>query len=158
MKTVTFQTTLPCSAQTFWQVFLDLDYTRRLYLDGLQFHEFQVLGATEATRRLHLAPKLPAGVHKLVGDSFAYEDHGTLDRARNLWTWKMVPRKEIVATRGTMRIEPVSETACRRQDEVVIEGKLFGVGGVLEAVTEKEVRASFAQERVFFTDWLATRR
>jgi hypothetical protein len=53
-----------------------------------------------------------------------------------------------------MRIEPISEKECRRHDEVVIEAKMFGVGGLIESTTEKEVRASFDKELAFFSKWL----
>jgi hypothetical protein len=154
MKTVTGSTTLPCSAETFWKIFFDENYTRTLYLDELHFTECKLLEQTENARKLKLSPKLPGILAKLVGDSFAYEEHGMIDRARNLWTWKMIPRKEIVATRGSVRIEPIDDKSCRRHDEVIIEGKMFGVGGIIESNAEKEVRASFTKELAFFTRWL----
>jgi hypothetical protein len=156
MKTVTGTAVLPCTPETFWKVFLDERYTRGLFLDELQFKDFSVLELTETSRKIRVVPKvnLPGVVQKLVGDSFVYEEHGTLDRARNEWTWRMVPRKEIVATRGKVRIEPAGEGQCRRTDEVVIEGKIFGIGGLIESTAEKEVRASSAKELAFFNRWL----
>ncbi|MCU1279734.1 MAG: hypothetical protein JWM53_3280 [bacterium] len=156
MKTVTTTAVLPCTPETFWKVFLDERYTRALFLDELQFKELTVLELTESSRKLRLVPKLnlPGPLQKLVGDSFAYEEHGTLDRARNEWTWRMVPRKEIVATRGKVRIEATGDGQCRRFDEVVIEGKIFGLGGVIESTAEKEVRASAAKELAFAVRWL----
>jgi len=99
-------------------------------------------------------PKLPGILQKFAGDSFGYEEHGTFARADNKWTWRMVPKKEIVASRGTVRIEPTADGKCRRSDEVIIEGKLFGVGGLIESSAEKEVRASFTKELAFFQRWL----
>jgi Protein of unknown function (DUF2505) len=156
MKTVTGTALLPCTAETFWTVFLDEQYMRALFLDELQFKELSVLELTETSRKIRVVPKvsLPGPLQKLIGDSFAYEEHGTLERARNEWTWRMVPRKEIVATRGTLRLEPAGEGQCRRHDEVIIEGKLFGVGGLIESTAEKEVRASWAKELAFLTRWL----
>ncbi|HEY7956276.1 MAG TPA: DUF2505 family protein [Polyangia bacterium] len=156
MKTVTGTSVLPCSAETFWKVFLDEGYTRGLFLDALQFKDFSVIELTATSRKIRVVPKvnLPGVLQKLVGDSFAYEEHGTLDRAHNEWTWRMVPRKEIVATRGKVRVEPIGDAQCRRHDEVIIEGKIFGLGGVIEATAEKEVRASSAKEHTYFLRWL----
>jgi hypothetical protein len=156
MKTVTGSVLLPCSAETFWKLFFDESYNRALYLEELQYKEYSVLEQSETSRKLRIVPKvsLPAPLQKLVGDSFAYEEHGTLERERNQWSWRMVPRKEIVATRGTVRIEPISDTQCRRHDEVIIEGKIFGLGGLIESTAEKEVRASSAKEVAFLTRWL----
>jgi Protein of unknown function (DUF2505) len=156
MKTVTATVLLPCSAETFWKVFLDESYTRALFLGELQYKELTFLELTETSRKLRVVPKvsLPGPLQKLVGESFAYEEHGTLDRARNEWTWRMVPRKEMVATRGTVRLEPAGEGQCRRTDEVVIEGKIFGLGGLIESTAEKEVRATWAKELAFLDGWL----
>jgi uncharacterized protein DUF2505 len=156
MKTVTGSALLPCSAETFWKVFFDEAYSRALFLDELQFKEFTVLEKTETSRKIRVVPKvnLPGPLQKLVGESFGYEEHGTLDRAAGVWTWRMVPKKEIVATRGTTRIEPAGDNQCRRSDEVIIEGKIFGLGGVIESTAEKEVRASWAKEMAFLTRWL----
>jgi hypothetical protein len=156
VKTVSETVRIPCSAETFWKLFFDERYTRALFLEALQFKDCAVLEQTESARKLRLVPKvnLPGVVQKLVGDAFAYEEHGTFDRARGEWTWRMVPRKEIVATRGRTRIEPVSETECRRTDEVFIEGKVFGLGGLIESTAEKEVRASWPKELAFLERWL----
>ena len=160
VKTVSEAATLPCSAETFWKLFFDPKYTRALFLEELQFKECTVLEQTETARKLRLVPKvnLPAVIQKVIGDAFSYEEHGTFDRARNEWTWRMVPRKEIVATRGKVRIEPISDSQCRRHDEVIIEGKMFGVGGLIESTAEKEVRASRPKEQAFLERWLKNPR
>jgi hypothetical protein len=156
MKTVTASALVPCSAETFWSVFLDERYTRALFLDELGFKELEILELTPTARKIRVVPKvnLPGPLQKLVGDSFGYEEHGTLDRARNEWTWRMVPRKEIIATRGKVRIDPIGGDQCRRNDEVTIEGKIFGLGGIIESTAEKEVRASSAKELAFLVRWL----
>src|SRR6185369_13331599 len=142
MKTVTNSTVLPCSADTFWKTFLDERYTRTLFLDELRYKSVDFLELTDSARKLRVSPNinLPGVVQKLVGDTFSYEEHGTLDRARNEWSWRMIPKKELVATRGKVRIEPMGDGQCRRHDEVIVEGKIFGLGGVIESTAEKEIR------------------
>jgi hypothetical protein len=159
MKTVTSSARLPCSAETFWKLFFDERYTRALFMEELGFKDFAVLEQTERSRKLRLVPKvnMPAVIQKVIGDAFGYEEHGSFDRARNEWTWRMVPKKEIVATRGRVRIEPVSDTECVRNDEVIIEGKMFGVGGLIESTAEKEVRASWPKEIAFLERQLRDR-
>jgi len=156
MKTVTNSTVLPCSADTFWKTFLDERYTRTLFLDELRYKSVDFLELTDSARKLRVSPNinLPGVVQKLVGDTFSYEEHGTLDRARNEWSWRMIPKKELVATRGKVRIEPMGDAQCRRHDEVIVEGKIFGLGGVIESTAEKEIRASWDKERAFFERWL----
>ncbi|MDB4968088.1 MAG: hypothetical protein JWN44_3777 [Myxococcales bacterium] len=161
MKTVSESVVLPCTPEAFWRLFLDESYMRELFMKVLEFKDFTVLELTDAGRKIRAVPKmkLPAVIDKLVGDTFAYEEHGTLDRARNQWTWRMVqpakldpkakPKKEIVSTRGTIRVAPTADGQCRRTDDVTIEAHLFGVGGMIESTVEKEVRSAWTKEFAF---------
>ncbi len=163
MKRAVETTTLPCTPEAFWSVFLDAEYLKKLYVEQLQFKSFAILELTDSTRKLAVSPKmnLPGPIEKLIGDSFAYEDHGTLDRAKNEWTWRMMPpsgqkaRKEVVATRGSVRVETISKAELRRTDEIIIEGKVFGVGGLIESSAEKEFRSAMTKELAFLRTWLA---
>ena len=110
--------------------------------------------------------KLPAPVAKLIGKSFAYEDHGTLDRATSEWTWRMVqpanldpkskPRKDVVTMHGTVRVEPSGEGHCRRTDDFSIEAKIFGLGSLIESTIEKELQSARMKEYAFLARWLAS--
>jgi hypothetical protein len=170
MKTVSESVVLPCSPEAFWKLFLDEKYMQQLFMDVLGFKDFSVLELSDTTRKIRAVPKmkLPAVIDKLVGDTFAYEEHGTLDRAKNLWTWRMVqpakldpkakPKKEIVTTRGTIRVEATGDGKCRRTDDVVVEAHMFGVGGIIESTVEKEVRSAWLKEFAFLERWLAEGR
>lgn len=166
MKTSTASVSLACSPETFWKVYLDPAYLRALYLEELQYKRFEVLEVTETSRKLKVTPKLnvPGPVEALIGDSFTYEDHGTLDRARNEWTWRMVqpavlepgakPRRDVVTTRGVLRVQAEGEGRCRRTDEVTIEAKIFGLGSIIESSAEKECRTAWAKEFALLPRWL----
>jgi hypothetical protein len=166
MKTATSSVLLPCTPEVFWRVFLDPEYVRGLYLGELQYKRCEVLEITDTSRKLRIVPKmnLPGPVASLIGDSFMYEDHGTLDRAKNVWTWQMVqpkdldprakPKKDVVKTRGTVRVEATSDGKCRRTDEVVIEANIFGLSSVIEAAAEKELRAATPKEHAFLVKWI----
>jgi hypothetical protein len=157
---------LPCTPDDFWRVFLDPAYLRVLYLEELKYRNFEVLEVTDVSRKLRIVPKLsvPGPIEALIGESFAYEEHGTLDRARNECTWRMVqpkvlhpaarPRKDVITTRGRVRIEATSERQCRRSDEVVIEANIFGLGGLIESSIEREFRAAWAKEFALLTRWI----
>jgi hypothetical protein len=166
MKTSTTSAVLPCTPETFWAAFLDESYLSALYLEELECRAFDVIEIGETSRKLHIVPKmkLPAPVAKLIGDSFAYEDHGTLDRASNEWTWRMVqpanldpkskPRKDVVRMHGTVRIEAAGEGQCRRTDDFSIEAKIFGLGSLIESTMEKELRSARVKEYAFLTGWV----
>ncbi len=168
MKTVTDTFPLPCTPAEFWRVFLDGSYTQGVYMEALGFQRFSMLELTETSRKTLCTPKLnlPGPLQKLVGDSFAYEEHGTLDRAAGVWTWKMLQpagadgkrKTGMVTTRGTTRIVAAGENGCRRSDEVIVEAHVFGLGGMIESTVEKEVRAGWTKERSFFERWLQKTR
>ncbi|MFO0715204.1 MAG: DUF2505 family protein [Sandaracinus sp.] len=166
MKTITQSFVLPCRIETVWKAYLDPAYVRALYLETLGYRGLDVLEMTESSRKMRVVPKLalPAPIQKLIGDSFAYEDHGALDRAKNVWTWQMVqpsqlapgakPKPGIVTTRGVVRLEAVGERECRRTDELTIEANVFGIGGMVESAAEKEARAGWALEVPMITRWV----
>ena len=166
MKSFTASVLLPCTPDVFWRVYLDPEYLRALHVGELACKRFDVVESTPTSRKLRVVPKMsvPGPVEALIGESFVYEDHGTLDRARNEWTWRMVqpkdldpkakPRNDVLTTCGAVRVEPVSEGKCRRTDEVAIEAKIFGLGGVIESAVEKELRAARAKEFAFLTRWI----
>ena len=166
MKRATATVSLKCTPETFWSVYLDPEYVRGVYLGELGYKALEILEVTDSSRVLRVVPKLnlPRPIESLLGDSFAYEDHGTLDRAKNVWTWRMVqprvldpsakPRKNVVTTSGIVRIEATGERQCRRTDELVIEAHIFGLGGVIESSAEKEAHAAWAKEFAFLTRWV----
>jgi hypothetical protein len=165
MKTVTESVVLPCAVETFWRVFLDETYMRTLFLDELKFKELTILELTDSSRRIRAVPKvnLPALLEKLIGDTFAYEELGKLDRAKNEWTWHMQPpanpdgkvKKDMVSTRGTIRVVAEGEGKCRRTDQVTVEAKVFGLGGLIESTVEKELHSAWTREFAFLKNWLA---
>jgi hypothetical protein len=168
MRTVSERFVLPCDPDTFWRWFLDESYIKALFLDELKFKELTVLELTDKSRKIRAVPSmnLPAVLEKLVGSSFAYEEHGTLDRAKGEWTWRMLQpekaegksKKELVSTRGVIRVAPGSDGKSNRSDEVQVEGKLFGVGGIIESTVEKEMRSVWTKEIAFLTRWLESHR
>ncbi|MCC6807509.1 MAG: DUF2505 family protein [Deltaproteobacteria bacterium] len=163
MKTCTSSVVLPCSPERFWQIYLDDAFLRALYLDALQYKAFSIIEGGTESKKLHIVPKLnlPGPIAKLMGDSFAYEQHGRLDRAKSLWTWQMLPpaahasKKQLVSTHGSIRIEAAGDGRCRRHDEVVIDAKVFGLGGMIEAAAEKETLAAQAKEVALIEQWAA---
>ncbi len=160
MKRIVETFHLPSSPDTFWRLFFDQAYVRALYLDGLGFKGFEVLEQANDSRKLRIVPKLnvPDVLAKLIGDAFAYEEHGVLDRARGEWTWRMVQPPgslDLVSTHGTVRIEPAGDGACRRHDDITIVGRFFGLGRLIESAAENEARAAWKKEVPFFSRWVA---
>ena len=169
MKTSTVSALLPCTPETFWAAFLGESYLSALYLEELEYRAFAVIEIGETSRKLRIVPKmsLPAPVARLIGESFAYEEHGTLNRARSEWTWRMLqpanldpkskPRKDVVTMHGTVRVEGVGDGHCRCTDDLSIEAKMFGLGGLVESSVQKELLSARAKECAFLARWVEKR-
>lgn len=150
-----------CEPEVFWKTFFDEAYNRALYLDELGFRGFEIIEQTPTQRKLRIVPKLdmPAPVMKLLGDSFGYEEHGSFDPQASVWRWRMVPNRlaDKVTVEGTIRVEPGGPGKSKRHDEVRIEARIFGVGGLLERSTESEVTKAWDAEAAFMNRWLRER-
>jgi hypothetical protein len=57
-------------------------------------------------------------------------------------------------TSGIIRLEPAGDGKIRRLDEASIEAKIFGIGGLVESSTEKEIRNAWDKEARFMAKWL----
>jgi hypothetical protein len=150
---------LDCSADTFWKMFFEEDFIRRMHKEGLGFRELDILERSETRRRLRAVPSLdvPEAVAKLLGDRFGYEERGTFDPARGEWKWSMIPNAmgDKLRTEGSIVVESAGEGKARRRDEVTIDCKVFGVGGLIEGSAEKQLRVSWDKEEAFLKSWIA---
>ncbi len=163
MKTITASVELPCSVERFWEIYLDEAFLRELYMTELQYKEFSLLEAKGDTRKVRIVPKinLPGPLEKLMAGGFVYENHGSLDRASNTWTFRMVQpvgpdgkaKKEMVSTGGKVHVQALGDGRCKRTDEVTVEGRIFGLGGIIEATVEKETRAASEKEFALMRRW-----
>lgn len=152
-----------CNADTFWRIFLDQEYNKKLYLEGLGFSAYDILEQRETdalvTRKVKGTPKmnLPGPIAKLVGSNFSYVEDGQLDRASKIWSWKVTPSSlaDKVRNGGVLRLEPIDDNRVRRIAEIEIEAKVFGVGGLIESSLEKQLREGWEASVPFMHKWLA---
>jgi len=162
----TFKVTheIQCNAETFWKTFFDKDFNLKLYKEGLGFPEFSIVDQretdTELVRKVTGSPKMevPAPVAKLLGSNFRYTEEGKFDKSTKIWRWKLIPSAmpDKLRNEGSMRIEPIGETKIRRIAELVLEAKVFGVGGLIESSSEKQLREGWDKSAVFMNNWLKT--
>lgn len=152
---------IACDEDTFWKLFFDEDFTKKLYLEALEFPEFAVLDFKETdsqiVRKCAGQPKLkdlPGPVAKLLGNSFKYTELGTFEKSTKTWSWKMTPSKlaDKMRQEGTMRIESAGEGKIHRLVDFVNEAKVFGVGGLLEKSAEKSIRDGWDTSARYFNE------
>ncbi|NUP10320.1 MAG: DUF2505 family protein [Polyangiaceae bacterium] len=163
MGTVKISHDINCNEETFWQLFFDKEFNDKLYKEGLEFPEYvneeQTETASEIKRRTRGRPKLknvPGPVAKLLGDKFGYVEAGSMSKQEKVWRWKLTPSTlaEKMRQEGSLRIEPIGDNKVRRHVEMLIEAKVFGVGGILESTAEKQLRDGWNDSATFMNRWI----
>ena len=153
-----------CDADTFWnKIFLDPEYNKALYLQGLGFPEYEVLEERDTgntvVRRVRVVPKqdAPAAIQKLVGGKLAYVEEGTFDKTAKRYRFKVVSgaMADKVRTDGELRIEPVGDKRVRRVFDMNVEVKIFGVGGMVESFVGKSLQENYDAAAKFTNKWIA---
>jgi hypothetical protein len=135
MKKITLRHEINCSVDHFWKVFFDKEFNQKLFVEELGF---------------------PGPLKKLLGDSFGYEEDGTFDRKSGVWKWKMKPNTlaDKLRTEGKVICEPIGADKCRRIADIEMEAKVFGLGGLLEGTSEKEMTQGWNNSATFMNRWL----
>lgn len=149
-----------CDVDAFWSAFFDREYNDKLYLGALGFPDFKITEQKETEKEIVRIctgePKMtvPAPVAKLFGSKFRYTEEGRFDKITKVWTWKMTPSTlaDKIRNEGTLKVEPAGEGRCRRVVELVIEAKIFGVGGMIESSSEKQLKDGWDASARFMND------
>jgi hypothetical protein len=153
-----------CNEETFWKLFFDDEYNQRLFKGALGFPRFEQLEFEETDSEIRRVTSvvpavgdLPRALKKLVGDGFAYEEHGVFDKRTkrfsiNVLTSRMADR---ITFRGVLFTEPMSERSSRRLYEGTVEARIFGVGGLLEKRLAADLEARYADSARFTNEYIA---
>jgi len=162
MGKMTVTHNINCNVERFWKVFLDKEFNLELYTKTLGFPDFQITSQvddeTSVTRKVSAQPKMevPGALQKLIGAGFRYTEEGSMKKAEGVWRWKMTPSTlaDKLFTSGTVRAEAAGDNKCRRIAEITIEAKIFGLGGLIESTTEKQMRDGWDKSAVFLNQYL----
>jgi len=151
-----------CDLDRFWHLFLDKELTRKTY-EHLKFPKWELVDQKETDdaieRTVKAVPKLdlPGAVTKVLGPGFGYTEQGRFDK--KTMTYKFVIKPTTLADKlkneGTVRAEAIDGgKRTKRIVDVVLEAKVFGVGGMIEKATEKGTREGWTEGAKFINDWL----
>lgn len=156
-----------CNEETFWKLFFDKEFNEKLYREGLGFPEYNIESQdetdAEVKRRTKGRPKLanvPGPVAKVLGDKFGYVEEGSMKKSEKVWRWKLTPSvmADKMKQEGSLRIEKIGEDKVRRVVEMIIEAKVFGIGGILEGTAEKQLREGWENSAAFMNKWIADKK
>ena len=158
MREVRVENVVSCSAEAFWKLFVDRTYNEALFREGLGFEQFEIVEMTATRRVVQCTPKVsvPGPLRKLLGDRFSYEERGEMDASGSLWRWEVFPTalQGKITNTGTVRTEDLGDGRCKRIDEMRVEARVFGVGGLIESSTESQVTDAWKQTATFTNAWI----
>lgn len=153
-----------CDERTFWdRIFFDEAFNRDMYLQHLQFQNWQVLEQreTETTiaRTVTVTPKvgdLPGAIKSLIGENLSYREIGTFDKQTRRYKLNVVPNvlADKVSVLGETWVEPIGAAQCNRVFEAEVNVKVFGVGGIIEKRLIADLQLSYNAGAVFTAEYL----
>jgi hypothetical protein len=155
-----------CDVDTFWKTFLDNEFNTALYTGALGFPDWKVIEQketdTQITRKVSAQPKMevPGALQKIIGSGLRYVEEASMTKSEGIWRWKLTPSTlaDKLFTSGTVRAERISDTKCRRVAEMQVEAKIFGLGGLIESTTEKQLREGWDKSAAFMNKWVETHK
>jgi len=157
MTTFQMKHDIDCTPEKFWEMFFDDGLQKQIFKD-LQFPQWDVLETrntdTEIVRIVKAIPKLdaPGPVAKILGPGFGYTEEGRFDKATKLYkfTIKTNQLADKLKNEGSVRVEPKGADKCTRIVDIVAEAKVFGIGGMIEKMTEKSFRDGWGKSAEIF--------
>ena len=136
---------------TFWEVlFFDDEYNNRLYAE-LGFDAVEVRGVEKlldgrVRRSIRCEPpvKAPEILKKRIQNKLAYEEEGFYDPRGPRWDFRTISNVAPESTKigGSITAEP-HEHGMLHIVELDINISVFGLGGLIEKVLEKNIRESY---------------
>lgn len=152
-------------ADTFWnKLFFDPAYNQALFEGHLKFNVYRVLKLEHGSdgsvhRRVECAPpiEVPTVMKKIVGESTSYIEDGRFDPKTQRFTIEVTPKvgADKIKTVLTLSVEPRGTKKIERIAEVDTSVSVFGVGKLIEAFVEKQMRATYDSASAFTQQWIA---
>lgn len=147
------------SAEKFWELFFNNDLQKDIFLKCLGFPKWEVVefkdGEKEIIRVTKAQPKMevPGAVAKLIGDGFGYTENGSFDKAAKVYKYKITPSTmaDKIKNEGSVRVEAKGDK-CVRVVDIIMECKIFGIGGMIEKTFEKQTRDGWEESAKFLND------
>lgn len=164
MAEIRIEHLINCDPDTFWgKTFFNAEFNRSLYLEGLEFPNFEILELKETDDEIirvwKVTPrpgKLPAPLEKLAGD-LSYREEGTFNKATRVYSLTVTPGTlaDKVKIRGKLTVEPAGAGKIKRILDLNVTAKLFGLGGLIEKQTLGDFKNNYQKSADFLNAWLA---
>jgi hypothetical protein len=145
---LTLNDEFPCTAEQFWTLYFDPEYTIRLHREALGSTSAEVTkqsgslaSGLDRTLRYGQRPDAPGPVKKLFGEEIITTEASHFDPKASTSTMVLTPGTMADKTdiRGSIHVED-HDGGCRQRFELEAKVKIFGVGPVVERFIERQAR------------------
>jgi hypothetical protein len=167
MKSIHLEHEIACDEDAFWKVFLDREYTEKLFREVLGFPHFEILEEKDEEgvlrRECAAQPKLPAAQMALARllrrRGFHFIERGQFEKKARTWTWELEPNvwASLLTNRGKVTVQPVGEGRVRRVVDIEIAANIPAVGGMIEGSAVNRMHDGWNDSARFMNEWIASR-
>lgn len=150
--------------ESFWnEVYFDPEFNRALYLSHLQYSFYRVLEErTDADgtrhRRIECSPKvdIPPSARKIIGEATSYVEVGRFDPAARRYRIDVIPAfgGDKLKTSTEIWGESMGAKRIERHATGDANVKMFGLGGLIESLIEKQAREIHEKSADFTNQWI----
>jgi hypothetical protein len=154
-------------AATFWnRVYFDPEFNRELYLTHLRFSTYIVsedrLGDDGTRhRRVECVPKidLPGPIRSMFGDGTGYVEVGRFDPKTQHYHIGVIPKLggEKIKTTSEIWVQAEGSNRIVRHATGEAQVKVFGLGGTIEGMIEKQAREMHEKSAEFTNRWIRSK-
>jgi hypothetical protein len=154
---------IQCSDDTFWKLFFDAEFNRKLFYDELGFEAWKLVsledGESRIDRVVDVIPKmgdLPGPLKKLLEGGAGYRETASFDKAAKRMKIVVEPNslQGKLHITGLLYTQPSGDGKCRRVYESNVVAKIFGLGGMIESRIQSDVKASHEKAAEFTNRWV----
>ena len=167
MKSIHLEHEIACDEKTFWDAFLDRDYTEKLFREVLGFPSFEILAQKDVDdgveRECAAQPKLPAAQMALARllrrRGFHFIERAKFDKGARVFTWVLEPNvwATLLVNRGKVRTNALESGRTQRIVDIELEARIPGLGGVIEGSAVKRMEDGWNASATFMNDWIVSR-
>jgi uncharacterized protein DUF2505 len=153
-----------CSADQFWHMFLDRQFTERHYLEGVRFSEYRIVqqrdmpGSVARTAEAMPRVQLPNAMAKLFGAGLRYVEEGVFDKSAGTFKYRTIPSAlaDRIHNEGAIHLETLPGRRVRRVIDVLVDVRIALLGSSMETLAEKTLREGWDASAQFIDTWLAS--
>ncbi len=154
---------IDCTPDRFWDLYFDPGFQERMFIDGLGWSAPEITivkdDDDELARNITATPRIsvPGPIAKLIKHTLGYTEEARFDKRERMF--RMKHRTNIFGDRvrleGRFWVDAVGEHRCRRQAELEVDAKIFGIARVLEKAVQVNMKKGWDDSAHFYNRWVA---